>query len=253
MSELRVFTFSSDWGLPTTGPFALKLLAWLRLHAVPYEQVFENNPRKGPRGKSPWVEYRGERIADSGAIIARLAADLGIAPTPGRSARDEAIAHAFQTAFEERFHQILEWELFVHPAGARYIDEQVKRELPPIVANVAGASMKRHFARQLHARGIARHSEAAIADLGRTEVDALSAILDGQAFLAGDAPALADLSVFGQVAPMVRWPMRTPVADYLKHSDTVRGWVERLAERCFGANEGRQSPAAPAPVHAAVD
>ena len=46
MSKLRVFTFASDWGLPTVGPFALKLLAWLVLAGVPYEQVTEANPRK---------------------------------------------------------------------------------------------------------------------------------------------------------------------------------------------------------------
>ena len=54
--QLRVFTFSPDWGLPTNGPFALKLLAWLRLADLPYEQVVENNSGKGPKGKSPWAE-----------------------------------------------------------------------------------------------------------------------------------------------------------------------------------------------------
>ena len=37
MSILRVFTFEADWGLPTTGPFALKLLAWLRLNGIAYD------------------------------------------------------------------------------------------------------------------------------------------------------------------------------------------------------------------------
>ena len=29
--DLKVFTFSPAWGLPTSGPFALKLLKWLDL------------------------------------------------------------------------------------------------------------------------------------------------------------------------------------------------------------------------------
>jgi len=239
MTDLRVFTFSADWGLPTTGPFAVKLLAWLSLNAIPYEQSFEDNSRKGPLGKSPWVEYRGERIGDSGVIVDRLSADFGIVPTVGRSPRDRAIAHAFQTAFEERFHQVLEWELFVHPAGAAYIDEMVRKAFPPIASAAIGTSLKRHFARQLYARGIARHPPPVIADLGRTAVDALSAVLEGQPFLAGDEPMLADLAVFGQLAPMVRWPMKTPVAEYLKQSDAVRSWVEGLIERCFGASVNR--------------
>jgi hypothetical protein len=31
MPDLRVFTFSPDWGLPSAVPFAIKLLAWLEI------------------------------------------------------------------------------------------------------------------------------------------------------------------------------------------------------------------------------
>jgi hypothetical protein len=69
MATLKVFTFPPDWGLPTVGPFALKLLAWLELAGLPYEQVYEANPRKGPKGKNPWIELDGVRIGDSEVII----------------------------------------------------------------------------------------------------------------------------------------------------------------------------------------
>jgi hypothetical protein len=55
MTNLRVFTFSPHWGLPSAGPFAIKLLAWLELAKIPYEQVIEDNPGKGPKGKNPWI------------------------------------------------------------------------------------------------------------------------------------------------------------------------------------------------------
>jgi hypothetical protein len=74
MATLKVFTFAPDWGLPTVGPFALKLLAWLELAGLPYEQVYEANPRKGPKSKNPWIELDGERIGDS-ELINRPAQD----------------------------------------------------------------------------------------------------------------------------------------------------------------------------------
>ena len=52
MSTLRVFTFSAGWGLPTTGPFALKLLAWLNLAGIPYEQTFEDDSAKAPGART---------------------------------------------------------------------------------------------------------------------------------------------------------------------------------------------------------
>ncbi|HEY7749076.1 MAG TPA: glutathione S-transferase N-terminal domain-containing protein [Aestuariivirgaceae bacterium] len=78
MPVLRVYTFSPHWGLPSAGPFALKLLAWLELAGIPYEQVIEDNPRKGPKGKNPWIELDGELIGDSGLIIDRLSRRFGI-------------------------------------------------------------------------------------------------------------------------------------------------------------------------------
>ncbi len=78
MTTLRVFTFTPDWGLPTVGPFALKLVAWLELARIPYEQVIEGNPRKGPKGKNPWIELNGERIGDSEIIIDLLTRRHGI-------------------------------------------------------------------------------------------------------------------------------------------------------------------------------
>ena len=78
MSKVRVFTFAPDWGLPTVGPFALKLLAWLELAGIPYEQVIEANPVKGPKGKNPWIELDGERIGDSEVIIDLLKRRHGI-------------------------------------------------------------------------------------------------------------------------------------------------------------------------------
>jgi hypothetical protein len=45
---MRLFTFAPAWGLPTAGPFGLKLEMCLRMLGVPYECVYENDNRKGP-------------------------------------------------------------------------------------------------------------------------------------------------------------------------------------------------------------
>src|SRR5829696_8631182 len=110
-SKVRVFTFAPDWGLPTVGPFALKLLAWLELAGIPYEQVVEGNPRKGPKGKNPWIELDGERIGDSEVIIDLLTARHRVNLDEGLAPEQLALGHAWRRTFEEHFHQVLEWEL----------------------------------------------------------------------------------------------------------------------------------------------
>jgi len=123
MPILRVFTFSPAWGLPSAGPFAIKLLAWLELTGIPYEQIIEDNPRKGPKGKNPWIELDSERIGDSELIIELLSRRFGIDLDAGLSNEQKAVGLAWRRTFEEHFHQVLEWELFQHPSGRRLYED----------------------------------------------------------------------------------------------------------------------------------
>lgn len=246
--QLRVFTFAPDWGLPTTGPFALKLLAWLGANGIEYEQVIEMNPAKGPRGKSPWAEIDGETVSDSDLIIARIAAEHGVElPQPGDSAA-HASAFAFKTAFEEGMHQILEWELFVHPEGTNYVRTAMRQALPPLVSGLAFHALSRTFRKQLRARGIARHEPERIAAMGCAMLDGLETWLRDGGFPRDKAglPLIHELAVLGQVAPLMRWPMDTPVATHAARLPALRDWVEDTLALCFGAQEQPAQAAAAA-------
>src|SRR5258708_14672218 len=87
MSEptLRVVTFHPAWGLPTAGPFGLKLEACLRMLGVPYERAFENDNRKAPKRKSPWIEDNGVRIGDTECILEHLRTTRGFQLDAGLS------------------------------------------------------------------------------------------------------------------------------------------------------------------------
>jgi glutathione S-transferase len=230
---IRVFTFSPDWGLPSAGPFAIKLLAWLELAGIPYEQVIEDNPRKGPKKKNPWIELDGERIGDSEVIIEVLSRRYKVDVDEGLAPEQRAVGHAWRRTFEEHFHQVLEWELFQHPAGQAYMRAAMTSKMPPVVGPVVFSMLKSHFGKQLHARGIARHPPDVIEAKGRADIDALAAFLGDRPFLLGDRPGTADAAVFGQLAPMVSWPMTTPVASYARSVKSIADYCERMREACF--------------------
>jgi len=230
MSELTVFTFSGDWGLPSTGPFALKLIKWLELAGIPYRQAIENSPGKGPKGKNPWIEFDGERIGDTEIIIELLARRSGFNIEAALSPEQRALSHAVRRMLEEHFHQVLEWELFVHPNGAAYIGELAAKMVPKPLSTMAASVFSGRFRRQLHARGIARHSDEIIAAKGKTDVDAVEALLGEKLFLVADRPSMADVSAYGLLMPMAKWPMRTPVADDIKRRPRLLAWLDRIAD-----------------------
>ncbi|MFN4129408.1 MAG: glutathione S-transferase C-terminal domain-containing protein [Paracoccaceae bacterium] len=249
MTSVRVFTFSNLFdGLPAGGPFDLKLLAWLNLAGVPYEHAFQDDTRKGPKGKNPWIELDGERIGDTEIIIQKLGQRFGVDIDANLPAADAATAHGWRRTFEEHFHQIFEWELLAHPEGAAFMKDFVRGQMPPILGHAAFMMMQRGMARQLHARGIARHSPDIIAAKGKHDIDALSAFLGDRPFLVANRPVTADAAVFGQLAPMMVWPMRTPVSQYLRGITNVAAYVDRMRSLCFAE---RASGSAVHPVTAA--
>jgi glutathione S-transferase len=233
MSKLRVFTFSPDWGLPSAGPFAIKLLAWLELAGVTYEQVIEDNPRKGPKGKNPWIDLDGERIGDSELIIDFLNKRYGVDLDAGLTDEQKAIGLAWRRTFEEHFHQVLEWELFEHPAGVTYLRKSMLSKMPALIGPLFFAMLRSHLRKQLYARGLARHSADIIEAKGRADVDALAVFIRDKQFLLGERPSTSDAAVFGLLAPMVYWPMHTPVASHAKSVRAITAYCDRMRQRCF--------------------
>jgi glutathione S-transferase len=234
MAALKVFTFAPDWGLPTVGPFALKLLAWLELAGLPYEQAVEANPRKGPKGKNPWIELDGKRIGDSEVIIELLKKRYSIDLDAGLTPEQLASGHAWRRSFEEHYHQVLEWELFFHSAGAAWMRASLAAQMPAMLAPPVFSVMRAQFRKQLYARGIARHDPEIITRKGRADLDALAAFLGDRPFLLTERPTSADTALFGLLAPTVYWSMETPVAMYARSVPNLKSYCDRMRERCFG-------------------
>jgi glutathione S-transferase len=230
MAELKVFTFAPAWGLPTAGPFALKLLKWLDLAGLPYTQVIEQLSQKGPKGKNPWIELDGKLIADTEIIIELLTRRSGFDINAGLTPEQRGLSHAVRRMIEEHFHMVLEWELFVHPEGIEGARQMARESVPAPLVGLATAYITRHFGKQLHARGIARHSPDIIAAKARADLDAIEALIGDKDYLAGNRPCMADVSAYGLLMPMARWSMKTPAADSIKSRPRLMAYLNRIHE-----------------------
>jgi glutathione S-transferase len=245
MSEpLRVFTFGPLYGLPTSGPFGLKLELALRMAGVPYERVYEDDNRKGPKRKSPWIEQGSVRMGDTSLILAHLGIDLDAHLSPA----DRARGLVLRRMLEEHWHQVLEYELFVHPAGLHGLDEAIARAVPGFLVPALRWYVRRNFRLHLFERGIGRHAPEDVARMGREDLDALAAWLDGREWAVGDAPSVTDCTTFGLLAPALWSPSPTPCFTYAKQLPPLTAYVERIRSRWFSA----EIPALPTRALAAV-
>jgi glutathione S-transferase len=240
---MRVYTFSPAWGLPTAGPFGLKLEACLRMLGVPYERRFENNVGKGPKRKSPWIQDGDLVLGDTELILQHVARTHGKVLDAQLSEHDRARSHVLRRMVEEHYHAVFEYELVVLDEGFAQLRGMVGASMPAVVRPVVMPMVRRSFRHHLFERGIGRHSASEVEAMGRADVDALAGWLGDREWFITDAPTKADASVFGLLAVSIKSPLPTPVCSYARTKPNLVAFVDR-ALTCWFADELSRSKAA---------
>jgi glutathione S-transferase len=234
VAPLELHAFGPAWGVPfaTAAPFPLKLEAWLRLANVPYRFVVANDPRKGPKKKSPWIVDDRGPMGDSELIIAYLSHRHGVDPDAGLTAAQRALALAWHRTFEEHYHQALEHELFLGRGGEARLRE-LMASLPRPVRPLVSRLFLRQLRAQLCARGLGRHDPETIVAMGKADLDAASTFLGDRPFFVDDRPRTLDACAFGFLAPSIYLAGDNPLFRHVASLPNLVAFVERMRERLF--------------------
>ena len=240
---IRLFAFGSGWGIPfdTAAPFPLKLATWLRMAQLPFEFVVANDPSKGPKGKSPWIEVGSTRMGDSTLIIAHLAErfdiDLDAHVAPGQ----RALTVAVQRMLEEHYHQCFEHQLFFGKGGQDRL-HGFAATMPIPLRWLVPTVLKRAFGKQLYARGMGRHSEEVIVAQGKADLDALSELLGDKAYFLGDQPSSIDACIFGFLGVSLYVEGDNPLFQHGAALDNLMRYCERMRARYFPETLSKLAP-----------
>jgi glutathione S-transferase len=119
-APIKLFQFPRLFSVPNLSPFCCKLETWLRITEIPYEVVDTPMPRKGPKGKLPFIEDAGQRIGDSSLIIDHLKRTRGIDPDAHLSPAQRATALLVQRTLEEHYAFIVLYTHFIRDEGWRH-------------------------------------------------------------------------------------------------------------------------------------
>jgi glutathione S-transferase len=232
-SKIQLFTFSPAWGLPTAGPFGLKLEACLRLLGVPYDRIAEDDNRKGPKRKSPWIVDGDVKMGDSELILRYVAEKYGKQLDRDLSPEQRARAHVLRCMLEEHYHQIFEYELVALDEGFAEMKKLFAGKIPAPVLVVLGPLIRRGFKKHLFERGVARHTPGEVETMGREDIDALSAWLGDRDWFVADQPTKTDAIAFGLLAVSIRSSLPTPVCVYARSKPNLVRFVDRALSRFF--------------------
>jgi glutathione S-transferase len=229
---ITLYTFGPAFGLPDPSPFVTKVEVLLKMAGLAYG-TNTTGFRRAPKGKLPYIDDDGERIADSTFIRWYLENKYHCDFDKGLSAEERAIAWAFEKMVEDNLY----WA-FVH---ARWIDEvnfakgpkNFFREIPAPVRPLMVTVVRRQLKRTLHGQGMGRHTGAEIVALGTRSIAAIADFLGPKPFFMGSEPSGIDATLFaflaGALCPLFNTPLRTAAERYAN----LRRYVGRMAARYY--------------------
>lgn len=229
---LKLFQFPRMFAIPNLSPFCCKLETWLRITRIPYDVVDTPDPRKGPKGKLPFIEEDGVRIADSSRIIDHLKRTRGVDPDARLDDRQRSIALLVQRTLEEHYAFVLAYTHLLRDEGFRHTRTRFDA-VPAIVRPLVTGMVQRQIRTLLWKQGILRHSDEEIIDSALRDWRAVLAFMSPGPFFFGDEPSGLDAIVFGTLATTVLTPIESPIRDFLRGQPQCLAYAEHMRQQYF--------------------
>jgi glutathione S-transferase len=229
---ITLYTFGPAFGLPDPSPFVMKAELLLKMAGLPY-QVDTKGFGKAPKGKLPYIDDDGEKIADSTFIRWHLEQKHKIEFDRGLGEDQRAVAWAFERLAEDHLY----WALL----DARWIDDAnfdkgprgFFKGVPAPIRPLVVAMIRRKVRQTLHGQGTGRHAPTEIVALATRSIDAIAAYLGHKPFFMGPEPTGVDATMLAFVAGILCPAFETPIRTAAERHDNLKRYVSRMTARFY--------------------
>jgi glutathione S-transferase len=229
---VKLFQFPRMFAIPNVSPFCCKLETWLRIARIPYDVVDTGDPRRAPKGKLPFIEDGGVRIADTSLIVDHLVRTRGVDPDARLDPSQRAIALLVQRTLEEHYAFILAYTHLARDEGWQHMRARFD-SVPAIVRPLVRRAVRSSVRKVLWSQGVLRHTHEDIVESALRDWRAVMAVMSDGPFFFGEEPASVDAIVFGALATSVLTPIESPIRDFLSSQPALVAYAERMRAQFF--------------------
>jgi len=231
---MKLYQYPSAFGLPCPSPFCTKAEVLLKMSGVDYVDHRVNDPRKGPKGKLPAVEFDGRLVGDSELIRFELEKRTGIDLDAGLSPQERAASHAMARLVEERLYWAIVYERWMDDDSFAVIRKAYFSSLPPVVRSILPVIARRQVKGYLHGQGLGRHTREEITAFGILDVEALAVQLGDRQWMMGDEPTSLDATAWAHVVNIaIPEHDRSPLRQAVLGNDALMAYANRGMRRWF--------------------
>lgn len=229
---IRLYQFPRMFDIPNISPFCCKLETWLRIAGIPYVVEDTPNPRKGPRGKLPFIDDGGTIVADTTIIIDHLKRTRVVDPDAGLDESQRAIALLVQRTLEEHYAFVLAYTHLVREEGQRHTNDRFDA-LPSLLRPLVSHLVEKQVGKILWFQGLSRNSHEEIVESALRDWRAVLKVMSGGPYFFGETPSSIDAIVFATLASTVLTPIDTPIRSFLRSQSGCVDYVEWMRSRYF--------------------
>jgi glutathione S-transferase len=229
---ITLYKFGPRWGLTDPSPFVMKAETLLRMAQLPYK-TSDGGLRGAPKGKLPYIEDGGEKIADSTFIRWHLENAHRVDFDRGLSVEQRAVAWAFEKMAEDNLYWVVLDERWMNDENFRKGPSSFFVFVPPPMRSLVKTMVRRSVKRNLHGQGMGRHSALEKLAIGTRSVEAISDYLAQKPFFMGTEPVGADATIFSFVAGILCPLFETPLRAEALRRPNLAAYVGRMTARYY--------------------
>jgi glutathione S-transferase len=229
---ITLYTFGPRFGLPDASPFVMKAELLLKMSGVDYRCI-AGGPQGAPKGKLPFIEDNGTKVADSTFIRLYLEQRYGVNFDAQLSTEQRSVAWACEKMLEDHLYWAqLHWR-WIDAANfakgpARFFDS-LPAPMRPLVRRIVRNMIRKN----LHAHGLGRHTPAEITQLGVRSIDALAGILGERPYLTGTQRCGTDATVLAFVAGLLCPHFDGPLRTHAQQHANLVAYHQRLMREYY--------------------
>lgn len=230
---IKLYQYKPRWGVPNASPFCMKLETYLRMAELPYEVTYDDDPRKAPKGKLPYIEDDGKVIADSGLIIEYLKEKYGDKTDHALSDEQKANSLAIQRLIEENLYWVNTYSRWIDPENWETVKKGFFSSMPALHRLFVPGLLRKNVLKQLEGHGLGKHTKDEIYQIGKRDLTALSALLGEKPFFMGEAPTGIDAVAFGSFANTLIDVVNSPLKEHLLTLKNLTDFCDRMKQRYY--------------------
>ncbi len=231
---IKLFGFGPHFGVRDPSPFVLKVDVYFRMMNLPFE--VHNGAeylREAPKGKLPFIEDEGERIADSSFIIRHVEAKTGRSLDEHLSPNQRALSDLLSKSIDEHFYWCLVYSRWTQPDTWPLVKDAFFGGLPLPLRVVIPVLAMRDVKSALKHQGIGRHSHEEVMAQAEETLVALSNLLADKPYFFGEEVSNLDATVYALLAQFYSTDMDGELIRLASRFDTLRDYTKRIEARYY--------------------